>query len=113
MTIKIQTICWFAYLKSQNGNHVTNKTLTKQLEKKIDGNYTRMLRAILNISWKEHPSKKRLYGTFPPISQVIREQRLRFVGHCWRSKDEIVQSVLLWRPNHGKGNRGRPSKTYI
>ena len=91
----------------------TTWTLTKQLEKKIDGNYTRMLRAILNISWKEHPSKERLYGTFPPISQVIREQRLRFVGHCWRSKDEIVQSVLLWRPNHGKRNRGRPSKTYI
>ena len=29
----------------------TTRTLTKRLEKKLDGNYTRMLRAILNKSW--------------------------------------------------------------
>ena len=29
----------------------TNWTLTKRLEKKLDGNYTRMLRVILNRSW--------------------------------------------------------------
>ena len=27
----------------------------KRLEKKLDGNYTRMLRAILNKSWQQHP----------------------------------------------------------
>ena len=30
----------------------TTWTLTKQLEKKLDGNCTRMLRAILNKSWR-------------------------------------------------------------
>ena len=29
----------------------TTWTLTKRMEKKLDGNYTRMLRAILNKSW--------------------------------------------------------------
>ena len=29
----------------------TTWTLTKRLEKKLDGNYARMLRAILNKSW--------------------------------------------------------------
>ena len=33
----------------------TTSTLTKRLEKKLDGNYTRMLRAILNKSWRQHP----------------------------------------------------------
>ena len=33
-------------------------TLTKRMEKKLDGNYTRMLRAILNKSWRQHPTKK-------------------------------------------------------
>ena len=33
----------------------TTWTLTKRLEKKLDGNYTRMLRAILNKSWRQHP----------------------------------------------------------
>ena len=32
-----------------------NWTLTKRLEKKLDGNYTRMPRAILNKSWRQHP----------------------------------------------------------
>ena len=34
--------------------------LTKKQEKKLDETYTKMLRAILNISWKEHPSKIRI-----------------------------------------------------
>ena len=35
----------------------TTWTLTKRLEKKHDGNYARMLRAILNKSWRQHPYK--------------------------------------------------------
>ena len=35
----------------------TTWTLTKRLEKKLDGNYTRMLRAILNKSWRHHPTR--------------------------------------------------------
>ena len=31
--------------------------LTKRMEKKLDGNYTRMLRAILNKSWGQYPHK--------------------------------------------------------
>ena len=34
----------------------TTWTLTKRLEKKLDVNYTRMLRAILNKSWWQHPA---------------------------------------------------------
>ena len=41
-------------------------TLRKRLEKKLDGNYTRMLRAILNKSWRQHPTKHQLYGHLPP-----------------------------------------------
>ena len=35
----------------------TTWMLTKRLEKKLDGNYTRMLRAILNKSWQQHPTR--------------------------------------------------------
>ena len=45
----------------------TTLTLTKRMEKKLDGNYTRMLRAILNKSWRQHPTKQQLYGHLPPI----------------------------------------------
>ena len=49
----------------------TTWTLTKRLEKKLDGNYTRMLRAILNKSWQQHLTRHRLYGHLPPIKKTI------------------------------------------
>ena len=49
----------------------TTWTLTKRLEKKLDGNYTRMLRAILNKSWRQHPPRHQLYGHLPPITKTI------------------------------------------
>ena len=45
----------------------TTLTLTKRIEKKLDENYTRILRAVLNKSWKQHPRKQPLYGHLPLI----------------------------------------------
>ena len=66
----------------------TTWTLTKRLEKKLDGNYTRMLRAILNKSLRQHPTRYQLYGHLPPITKTIKVRRTRHAGHCWRSKEE-------------------------
>ena len=49
----------------------TTWTLTKRPEKKLTGNYTRMLRAILNKSWRQHPTKHKLYGHLLPITKTI------------------------------------------
>ena len=87
----------------------TTCTLTKRLEKKLDGNYTRMLRAILNKSWRQHPTSRQLYGHLPPITKTIQVRRARHAGHCWRSKDELVSDVLLY----GQAKAGRPARTYI
>ena len=46
-------------------------TLTKSLEKRLNGNYTRMLRAILNRSWKYHPNNKQLYAYISDIFTSI------------------------------------------
>ena len=88
-------------------------TLTETLESKLDGTYTRMLRAVLNISWRHHPTKLQLYGHIPPISTILRERRMRFAGHCWRAKQELASDLLLWAPRHGKTRVGRPAITYI
>ena len=32
------------------------------MEKKLDSNCTRILRAILNKSWRQHPTKQQIYG---------------------------------------------------
>ena len=64
---------------------ITTWMQTKRMEKKLDGNYTRILRAILNRSWKRHPTKQQLYGHLLPITKTIQVRRNRHLGHCWKS----------------------------
>ena len=47
----------------------TTWTLTKRMEKKLDGNNI-MLRAILNKSWRQHPTRHQLYGHLLPIIKL-------------------------------------------
>ena len=91
----------------------TTWTLTKRLEKKLNGNYTRMLRAVLNRSWQQHLTRHQLYSHLPPITKTIQVRRTRHAGHCWRSKDELISDVLLWTPTYGRAKAGRPARTYI
>ena len=93
--------------------YFTTWTLTKRLEKKLDGNYTRMLRAVLNKSWRQHPTRRQLYGHLPPVTKTIPVRRTRLAGHCWRSKDELISDVLLSTPTYGCAKAGRPARTYI
>ena len=72
-----------------------------------------MLCAALNIPWQSHTTNEKLYEKMPRITQSIRQQRMRFVGHSFRSKEELAGDVLLWQPKHGKQSAGRPKKTYI
>ena len=91
----------------------TTWTLTKRLKKKLDGNYTGMLRAILNKSWRQDPTMHQLYGHLPPITKTIQVRRTRHAGPCWRSKDEVISDVLLWTPAYSQAKAGRPARTYL
>ena len=101
----------------------TTWTLTKRLEKKLEGDYTRMLRAILNKSWWQHPTRHQLYGHLPPITKTMQDTKTcrtrklcrtrRHAGHCWRRRDELIRDVLLWTPTHCCAKAGRPAWTYI
>ena len=91
----------------------TTWTLTKQLEKKLDGNCKKMLRAILNKSWRQHPKNPQLYGHLPPITKTIKVRLTRHAGHWCRSRDELISDVLLRTPSYGQAKAGRPARTYI
>ena len=71
------------------------------------------MRAILNKSWRQHPTRHQLYGHLPPIRKTIQARRTRHAGHCWRSKDEVISDVLLWAPTYGRAKAGWPARTYI
>ena len=87
--------------------------LTKHMEKKLDSNYTRMLQAILNKSWRQYPTNQQLYGHLPPIMKTIKIRQTRHAGHCWRSRDKLITDVLLWTPSYGLTKAGQPARTYI
>ena len=76
----------------------TTWTQTKPTEKNLNDNYTRILQAIMNKSWRQHPTKQQLYGHLPPITKTIQVRWTRYAGHCWRSKDELISNILLWTP---------------
>ena len=71
------------------------------------------LRAILNMSWQQHPTRHQLYGHLPPITKTIQVRRTRHAGHCWGSRDELISDVLLWTPTYGRAKARRPARTYI
>ena len=100
----------YIYIESILLYRCTSWTLTKRLEKKLDGNYTKMLRAILR---RQHPTKQQLYGHLQSITKTIQVRRTRDAGHCRRSRDELISDVLLWTPSHGRAKVGQPARTYI
>ena len=91
----------------------TTWMLTKHMEVKLDSNYTRMLWAILNKSWRQHPTKQQLYSHLLPITKTIQVRRTRHEGYCWRSRDELISDVLSWTPSHGWAKAEQPARAYI
>ena len=87
-------------------------TLTNRMEKKLEGNYTRMLRAVLNKSWRQHPTKHQMQCHRPSITKTIHIRRTRHARHCWRSKDELISDVL-WTRSHERAKVGRPARNYL
>ena len=80
--------------------------VTKRIEKKLEGNCRRMLLAMLNNSWNQHPTKHQLNSNLNPISKTIQIRRTQHAELCWRSKDELVSDIVLWTPSHGHAGIG-------
>ena len=89
----------------------TTWTLTKRTEKtlKLRKNAT----SYIKKSWKQDFTKQQLYGHPPPISKTIQIRRTRHPEHCWRSKDELINDVLIWTHSHGRTSVGRSTRTYL
>ena len=75
-------------------------TLMKCLDKKLNGNYIRMLCAVLNKSWKQHFTKQQLCDHLPPISQTIQVKWTKYTGNYWGSWEKLISKILQWAPTH-------------
>ena len=81
--------------------------------KKPDGNYARMMQAVLNKSWKQHLTKQSLYGHLLPIMKTIQVRRTRHARQCWRSNDKLISDVLLWTHSPEGAKVGQQARTYL
>ena len=72
-----------------------------------------MLRVLKNVNWQQRITNEPLYAGLPRISTTIRERRLRFSGHFWRSRNEVVRDLVLWEPKHGKRSVGGQARTFV
>lgn len=88
-------------------------TITKRLEKMIDGSYTRMLRMALGVSWEQHMTNVELYGSLSKAISKIAERRQRLSGHIHRHPKLTAHKLLFWQSTHGATRRGRPPITFI
>ena len=57
------------------------------------------MRAILNKSWRQHPTRHQLFSHLPPITKIIQFRRTRHAKHCWRSRDEHIM-MYSYGPPH-------------
>ena len=106
-------IFFFFHFPSHNCISATVWQYHMYLENELDGNCTRMLHAVLNKSWKQHPTKKQLYGYLHSITQTICVRWTKHAGLCWRSEYELISDIFLWTPTHRHTSVGWSTKTYI
>ena len=89
-------------------------TQNKMHGKKLDWNYTRMLHAALNKSWKPHQKQKqKRYGHLCLISKMVQVRRKIYPVHCWRSWVNLINDFLLWTSTHGCTSADRSARTYL
>ena len=74
------------------------------LEKKLDEDCTKMLRAILNNSWKQHPHETTPVRPLTSHLKTIQIKRTRHAGLCCRSKDKLISDSLRWISSHGRAS---------
>ena len=88
-------------------------TITKTMEKRLDGCYTRMLRMACNVTWRDKMTNEELYQGMPKISTKVAMRRMKLAGHCVRHPEEEASKLVLWEPDRGSKNIGRGAVTYI
>ena len=76
----------------------TTWTLTKRLEKKLDGNYTRMLRTILNKSWRQHPTRHSITKKWNNTEYLtLKDLFTKITRITWKYLEYIK---LIWINHH-------------
>ena len=86
--------------------------ITKHIDMKLDGSYTRMRRDVLKKSWRPHSTKSWLYGHLIPISKPSNKTNKT----CWgllRKQGRTHKQHSSMDPTYRRTNVGRLARTYL
>ena len=86
-------------------------SLTEAEVKKLDRTYTRMLKKVFNVTWRDKISNEEPYGKLEKVTSIIRRNRLQLAGHVYRDKASPTHQLVTWIPKHGTTSRGRPTQS--
>ena len=65
-----------------------------------------MLVFMFFISWKRHPTKIEIYGNYLFVyAKPVKARLVQFAGHCYRAENEIISTLLLWKPIRNSRDR--------
>ena len=67
----------------------------KKIEKILDGNYTRMHRAILNKSWHDHPTNTELCGNIPQYHTLYTKEEFDMLVTAIEVKNKLYPTCIL------------------
>ena len=77
--------------------------MTKAQEKSLDGTYTKILRMVLGVSWKDKVRNDVLYGKLPKLSEKIRNRRFKLAGHGIRRPELLANDLVTWELEARRG----------
>ena len=81
----------------------------KCIEKGLDGNYIRMLRAEKISEAAPHKTA----AVWPPDFHLTNNpRRTRHAVHGWKSKNELINDVFIWTPTRGLTSVGQLARTF-
>ena len=88
-------------------------TLTKCMGKMLDG-YCRRL-ATCYFEQIQDVTPHRTAAVKPLTSHLTNHSNTtnNMQEHCWRSKNELINNVLLWTSTHGRAGNDRPGSTLV
>ena len=79
----------------------------------IHAAYTRLLRRALNVDYQHHMTDEVLYQDLPRLSEVARDRRLKFTGHCIPAEQQPCSKPVPWRATHRGAREGGLRESYI
>ena len=89
----------------------TTWTLTKHIEKKLDGNCTRMPQAVQTNPGSNIPQNSNCTATYLPSLKPSKLDK----QDMWDTAEEVrtfIRDVFLWTPSHGRASIGQLIRTY-